>query len=66
MLAVAQHVLAVDEDVLDARGVLVRSLEGAMVLDGPRVEHHHVSVVAGRQASASRSIAASGLGALEG
>ena len=52
VLAVAEHLHAVDEDVHHARGVLMRRFERGVILDGRRVEDGDVGEVAGRQSAA--------------
>ena len=52
MLAVPNHLYPVDEHVRHARGVLMRTIEGGMVLNRLRIEHHDVGVVTARETSA--------------
>src|SRR3954466_5687406 len=47
MLAVLQHLHAVDEHVAHAGRELFGFLERRMVLDRRRIEHHHIAIVAG-------------------
>ena len=47
MLAVFDDLCAVDEDVTDADSILMRLLEGRVVLNFCRVKHHHISKVTG-------------------
>jgi len=46
MLAVLPHLGAIDEDLLDSGGQLLRFGEGCMVADIGRVEHHDIGIIA--------------------
>src|SRR4029453_2907865 len=52
MLAVLQHLDAIDEHVIDTGRQLLRLLERCVVLDGRRVEHDHIAVISRRQPAA--------------
>src|ERR1044071_5437384 len=52
MLAILEHLRAVDKDVLDADRVLVRLLEGGAVTDRLGIEDHHVGEHAALQQAA--------------
>src|SRR5262245_2008414 len=49
VLAVPQDLLSVHEHVANTGGVLVRLVEGGMVLNGRRIEDHDVGEVAGSE-----------------
>src|SRR5215470_485520 len=54
VLAVPQHLLSVHEHVANAGGVLVRLVEGGMVLNGRRIEDHDIGEAAWSQPAAPR------------
>ena len=44
VLTILQHLDAIDEDMPDADGILMRLFERGPVGDGGRIENHHVGV----------------------